>query len=111
MEYGPYWQQIGLDTSERLDDFHDVPVLWLSGWYDIYARSTVDFFCHLVDRKKGPHVLIMGPWQHVGPEDHVVSCSSSSSSNARTLGRSNERRSVADRLLARVYAFLSLLGR
>ena len=72
MEYGPYWQQIGLDTSERLAAFQDVPVLWLSGWYDIYARSTVDFFSHLVDRKKGPHVLIMGPWQHVGPEDHVV---------------------------------------
>ena len=94
MEYGPYWQQIGLDTSERLDDFHDVPVLWLSGWYDIYARSTVDFFCHLVDRKKGPHVLIMGPWQHVGPEDHVVSCSSSS--DAHTRGWSNDHRSVAD---------------
>jgi predicted acyl esterase len=72
MEYGPYWKQIGLNTEEFLDEFTDIPVLWMSGWYDIYARSTVEFFTHLVNRKKGPHLLIMGPWQHVGPEGHVA---------------------------------------
>jgi len=72
MAYGPYWKQIGLNTEEYLDDFADIPCIWLSGWYDIYCRSTIDFFTHLTPRKKGPHLLIMGPWQHVGPEGHVA---------------------------------------
>ena len=36
------------------------------------CRSTIDFFVELSRRKKGPHLLIMGPWQHVGPEGHVA---------------------------------------
>ena len=71
-EYGDYWKQVGLNTEEHLQDFHDIPCLFLSGWYDIYARSTIDFFTHLSPIKKGPMLLIMGPWQHVGAEGHVA---------------------------------------
>jgi predicted acyl esterase len=71
-DYGPYWQQIGLNTEEHLDEFADIPALFLSGWYDIYARSTIDFYTALSQRKKGPLLLIMGPWQHVGAEGHVA---------------------------------------
>lgn len=98
-----------LQTEEYLDEFMDIPALWMSGWYDICTcgartstperlctitrvaelccsslllslcslrspdcRSTIDFFVELSKRKKGPHLLIMGPWQHVGPEGHVA---------------------------------------
>jgi putative CocE/NonD family hydrolase len=70
--YSEFWKQVGLNTEEHLDRFADVPVLWLSGFYDIYARSTCEFFRALSARKKGPHLLVMGPWQHVGPEGHVA---------------------------------------
>lgn len=65
MAYGDYWKKIGLNTEEYLDRFMDVPCLWLTGFYDIYCRSTIDFFTNLVHRKKGPHLLIIGCWQHV----------------------------------------------
>ena len=71
-DYNDYWKQIGLNTEEYVDQFADIPALFLSGWYDIYARSTIDFFTHLQSRKKGPMLLIMGPWQHVGAEGHVA---------------------------------------
>ena len=71
-DYGPYWKQVGLNTEEHLDDFADIPALFLSGWYDIYCRSTIDFYTALSQRKKGPMLLIMGPWQHVGAEGHVA---------------------------------------
>ena len=71
-DYNDYWKQIGLNTEEYVDQFADIPALFLSGWYDIYARSTIDFFTHLQPRKKGPILLIMGPWQHVGAEGHVA---------------------------------------
>ena len=71
-DYNAYWKQIGLNTEEYLNEFADVPTLFLSGWYDIYCRSTIDFFTHLAPMKKSPMLLIMGPWQHVGPEGHVA---------------------------------------
>jgi predicted acyl esterase len=71
-DYNNYWKQIGLNTEEHIEKFADIPALFLSGWYDIYARSTIDFFVNLVDRKKTPTLLIMGPWEHVGPEGHVA---------------------------------------
>lgn len=71
-DYNTYWKQIGLNTEEHIDAFADIPALFFSGWYDIYCRSTIDFFTHLVHVKKGPILLIMGPWQHVGPEGHVA---------------------------------------
>lgn len=100
MENGEYWKQVGLNVADRIDDFADVPCVWLSGWYDIYARrseqndtalshehplsalahislilpfacvSTIEFFTNMRRAKTQPHLLIMGPWQHVGPEDH-----------------------------------------
>ena len=32
-DYNDYWKQIGLNTEEHLDDFADIPALFLSGWY------------------------------------------------------------------------------
>lgn len=83
-------------VQEHIEQFADIPVQFLSGWFDIYARSTVDYFTNLVKRKKGPVcseinllsfrvfakimnqmyfqqiLLIMGPWQHVGNENHIA---------------------------------------
>jgi len=63
-DYGDYWKQIGLNTEERLADYADVPTVYLSSWYDIYAWSTVDFYRNLSKVKRGPIQLIMGPWEH-----------------------------------------------
>ena len=65
-DYSDYWKQMSLNAEEHLQDFADVPTLFLSGWYDIYARSTVQFFENLSTIKTAPIKLIMGPWAHEG---------------------------------------------
>lgn len=40
IEYGPYWKQIGLNVEEYVDEFVDIPCMWMSGWYDICQNAT-----------------------------------------------------------------------
>jgi putative CocE/NonD family hydrolase len=63
-DYGDFWKQVGLNTEEYLDDYADVPTVYLCGWYDIYARSAIDFYQNLSRAKRSPVRLIMGPWEH-----------------------------------------------
>lgn len=70
--YSDYWKQIGLNCEEYIEQFADIPCLFLSGWYDIYCKSTIEFYLALSNTKKSPIRLIMGPWQHVGTEGHVA---------------------------------------
>jgi putative CocE/NonD family hydrolase len=66
-----YWRQVGLNAEAYLDDYADVPTVYMCGWYDIYARAAVDFFQNLSRAKSGPIQLIMGPWEH-GSEGRVA---------------------------------------
>jgi uncharacterized protein len=70
-DYGDYWKRIGLNTEERLAEYADIPTVYLSSWYDIYACSTVDFYRNLSKIKRGPIQLIMGPWEH-STDDRVA---------------------------------------
>lgn len=63
-DYGDYWKQMPINSQEHLDQFADIPVIFISSWYDIYARSTVEFFEHLSKSKKSSIKLIMGSWTH-----------------------------------------------
>ena len=40
IEYGPYWKQIGLNVEEYVEDFADIPCMWMSGWYDICQSNS-----------------------------------------------------------------------
>ena len=63
-DYDDFWKQVGLNAEEYIDDYADVPTVYLCGWYDIYARSAIDFFRNLTPSKQSPIQLIMGPWEH-----------------------------------------------
>ncbi|HZD34881.1 MAG TPA: CocE/NonD family hydrolase, partial [Nitrososphaeraceae archaeon] len=63
-DYSEYWKQKSINSQENLDQFPDIPMLFIGSWYDIYARSTVEFFEHLYNRNKSTVQLIMGPWTH-----------------------------------------------
>jgi len=41
-----------------------VPIYFLSGWYDTYARASTENFVEFSRRKRSPMRLIMGPWVH-----------------------------------------------
>lgn len=61
---GPYWDPVQLDG--RYDEVN-VRAVHVGGWYDIFARGTIDGF--LGYQQGGPGAaglqhLIMGPWTH-----------------------------------------------
>eukprot|EP00020_Sapocribrum_chincoteaguense_P012634 CAMPEP_0170734296 /NCGR_PEP_ID=MMETSP0437-20130122/2519_1 /TAXON_ID=0 /ORGANISM="Sexangularia sp." /LENGTH=736 /DNA_ID=CAMNT_0011072609 /DNA_START=123 /DNA_END=2333 /DNA_ORIENTATION=+ len=73
LKMNEFWEQAGMSIRANIDSFVDVPLLLLSGWYDMYARSTIEIY-DAVRCKPGrvsPTHLIMGPWAHSG-EGHVV---------------------------------------
>src|SRR5205809_971195 len=63
-DYDDYWKQRGYNIEEYYDQYADVPLCLLSGWYDTYTRATIDNFVELRRRKRGPVRMIIGPWTH-----------------------------------------------
>jgi putative CocE/NonD family hydrolase len=63
-EYGEFWRRVRLwQPGEYLDEYADIPGLYVSGWYDMYREP--DFVEALLPRKRGPIRLLMGPWTHL----------------------------------------------
>lgn len=62
--YNEYWKQLGINTSEFYDQFADVPLFLMTGWYDPYVRSIIDNYKALVSRKQTTTYLLVGPWTH-----------------------------------------------
>ena len=63
-DYDDFWKQPGFGIEEYLEQYIDVPTYLVGGWYDSYARATMDSFKALSSHKKGPVHVIMGPWTH-----------------------------------------------
>jgi putative CocE/NonD family hydrolase len=63
-DYDDYWKQYGLNVEEFYDQFPDIPIYLLTGWYDSYCRSATDNYIALSRRKRGPIRLIIGGWPH-----------------------------------------------
>ncbi len=64
-DYDEYWtSHRGYVADEFYDQHKDIPIYFLSGWYDSYARSVTDNYVALSKMKRGPFKLIMGPWVH-----------------------------------------------
>ena len=66
--YDDYWKQNGFDFEGAYDQYPDIPVYFLSGWYDLFERGTLHNYIGLASRHKSPTKLLMGPWVHgIGP--------------------------------------------
>ena len=63
-DYDEYWQHPSYAPALFWDDFPDVPILLIGGWYDSYTRSTCKNYEGLAARKQGPVRMLMGPWTH-----------------------------------------------
>ncbi len=62
--YDNYWKQNGFDFELAYDKYPDIPVYFLSGWYDLFERGTLHNFVGLARRHKSPTKLLLGPWVH-----------------------------------------------
>ena len=62
--FDDYWKQVGIYAEGFYDRFSDVPIIWMSSWYDPYPRTATDNYVALARRKRSPQRLILGPWTH-----------------------------------------------
>jgi hypothetical protein len=64
-----FWRDMGASVVDHLDDYKDVPVYHVGGWYDSWAAQTANLNYHELRRsKKSLQRLVMGPWTHGGQE-------------------------------------------
>ena len=62
-----FWRSIGIDVADHVDEYKDIPVTHVSGWYDSWAAQVANLNYALLSKaKKSPQRLIMGPWTHGG---------------------------------------------
>ncbi len=66
--FDEYWKQNGFDFELAYDQYPDIPIYFISGWYDLFERGTLHNDMGLAPRHKSPTKLLMGPWVHgIGP--------------------------------------------
>ncbi len=65
-DYDEHWQTLGMQWEKFYAQTADVPMLHISGWYDIYLRGTIENYDKLSALKKSPMRLLIGPWTHHG---------------------------------------------
>lgn len=59
------WKQLGIYAEGWYDNLPDIPVLFMSSWYDAYVPSTLaNFQAFCKKGRKAPQTLIMGSWLH-----------------------------------------------
>ena len=62
--FDDFWKQPGIYAQGFYERFSDVPMVWMSSWYDPYPRTATDNYVALSRLKRGPVRLILGPWTH-----------------------------------------------
>jgi putative CocE/NonD family hydrolase len=61
-----YWDRLGMNWEKYYAQTSDIPMMHVSGWYDIYTRGSFENFIELRKLKKAPQRLTVGPWTHGG---------------------------------------------
>jgi uncharacterized protein len=66
--FDDYWKQNGFDFEVSYDRYPDIPIYFLSGWYDLFLRGTLHNYAGLSARHRSLTKLMIGPWVHgIGP--------------------------------------------
>jgi uncharacterized protein len=63
-DYNDFWRQPGLGMDEYFDRFPDMPILWITSWFDWYPRTISDGYQEMVAMGRKDQHLIIGPWTH-----------------------------------------------
>ena len=63
-DFSDYWKHPSYAPSLYWDDFPDIPIWIVGGWYDSYTRATFQNYEGLSQRKKSPIRVLVGPWTH-----------------------------------------------
>jgi len=60
--HSKFWDLPGVNSLKYKEGYADVPTVYIGGWYDSYARGTIDQWATFSQFKNSPQFLIMGPW-------------------------------------------------
>jgi uncharacterized protein len=63
-QFDSYWKQRGFWTSGYYREMKDIPMFFLTGWYDYFAEGVLGNFAALARAQKTPKRLLVGPWPH-----------------------------------------------
>lgn len=50
--------------DEHFESFPDMPILWVTGWFDWYPRTISDGYQKMVKMRRKNQYLLIGPWNH-----------------------------------------------
>jgi len=64
VEQNSYWKQRGFYTSGYTGEMKDVPIMFVSGWYDYFIEGTIQTYMQTAAAQKTPKKLMLGPWPH-----------------------------------------------
>lgn len=65
--YDDYWKNAGSSVIDHLQEYKDIPIYHVTGWYDSWGTSVANMnFVELRKTKKSTQRLIIGPWTHSG---------------------------------------------
>ena len=54
----------GSTLKSAYDKYPDIPIYFLSGWYDLFEHGSLHNYMGMAARHKSPTKLLMGPWVH-----------------------------------------------
>lgn len=63
-DYDEFWRQPGFAMDEYLESFPDIPILWVTSWFDWYPRTISDGYQEMVAMGRKNQYLLIGPWNH-----------------------------------------------
>jgi len=61
--FDEYWKQPGFYVASQYRQMKDIPMFFLTGWYD-YAEGVLENFVALSRLQSTPKKLMVGPWPH-----------------------------------------------
>jgi predicted acyl esterase len=59
-----FWKDAGKSEEERIYDWKDIPIFFLSGWYGNHLTENIEKVKILKKHFKSPVKLQVGPWEH-----------------------------------------------
>jgi putative CocE/NonD family hydrolase len=66
-DYDDFWKNAGPSVVDHLDEYKDIPVYHVTGWYDSWGTPVANMnYVELKKAKKSLQRLIVGPWTHGG---------------------------------------------
>lgn len=64
VEQNSYWKQRGFYTAGYTGEMKDVPIMFVSGWYDYFVEGTIQTYAQTAAVQKTQKKLMLGPWPH-----------------------------------------------